>query len=481
MKKVKNLLILTAVLAALLLVYVLVSPLWSGDGGDTTAAEPEYTVAVIDHNSLVGFELTVKGEEEASTLSFTLNDDATAWLWSENAEIPLDNKVFASVIEALTDATSSHKLEGVSADELAKFGLDDPSYKLSLAFEDGSSKEFIVGKYNSFNSRYYFSDVSAPDTVYMVSAEVTEAMELDIYDFVLLEEPPKITEGKLVGVSFIPGASTDVKSFTFYSAGNDKDYTDNYNWYYSIGNSSAAPLNTDIAKALTSLVTGLSFDECVGFDCTEEKYGFSDSRKITVTYNVDEDKNGVLTEKVYVVYLGDQTESGEIYAHTDSSCLVYLISDADDWVKITNGEQKDFITSELWLPNYERIDQMIFTVGENKIVVNVKNTKGKITFTSEPELDDEELDKLISAMEELKATSHVSALEGNDTIEKKTYFTLEVKFNAGDTAQAVLTVETYTENYCRVSFMGNSERLITTKDAEKLANMIGSAFADTTK
>ncbi|MGM9642086.1 MAG: DUF4340 domain-containing protein, partial [Eubacteriales bacterium] len=284
-----------------------------------------------------------------------------------------------------------------------------------------------------------------------------------------------------LGVSFAPGASGAQKFFKYYSAGNDKDYTDKYNWYYSIGDATQAPLNTDIAKTLTSLVTALSFDECVGFDCTEEKYGFSDSRKITVTYNVDEDEKGVLTEKTYVIYLGAQTESGEIYAHTESSCLVYIISDADDWVKITNGEQKDFITSELWLPNYERIDQMIFTVGENRIVVNVKNTEGKVTFTSDPELNDDELDELISAMAALKATSHSSVLEGNDSLEKKTCFTLEIKFNSGDTAEAVLTVETYTENYCRVSFMGNSERLITTEDAEKFANMISSVFADTTK
>ncbi len=477
MKKIKKLLILSAVLLALVLVYVLASPLWTEQKDETTTEEPEQTVAVIDHNKLSGFELTVRGEKETNKLVFSLNSDGTAWLWSENSEIPLDNNVFAMAIKAITDATSSHKLENVTADDLVKYGLDTPSFKLKLTFEDGSVKEFNVGDLNNFNSRRYFSESGEPNTVFMVEDSVTEALALNIYDFVLAEVPPKVTEGKLVSLEYLSPES-ERKSFVYYPSGNDKDYTDKYNWYYSFGEVASAPLNRDIAKVLTELMTSISFDECVGFDCTEEQYGFSESRKLTLTYNVDEGETGVLTEKTYVVYIGKQTESGEIYAHTESSKLVYLISDADDWVKIVNGTQKDFITSEIWLPNYERIDRLTFKLGDKTLVLDVKTTDGKVSFTSSPEISADKTEELLSALAALKATSHTSVLESNDPPEKKTYFEVEVKFNSGDTAQGTITVETYTEKYCRVSFMGNTERLITTEDAEKLADLLGLIFVD---
>ena len=92
-----------AVLGVLLAVYFIAAPMWSDDAEETTEPIPSHTVAAIDHQLLVGFELT-KGEEK---LSFTLNSSATEWNWSEDAEVPLDNMVFAEIVTAFNEVKSN--------------------------------------------------------------------------------------------------------------------------------------------------------------------------------------------------------------------------------------------------------------------------------------------------------------------------------------------------------------------------------------
>ena len=161
MRKAKSIVILLTVLLILLLVYFVVSPMWSEKAPEDTTAEPTYQVAAIDHGSLVGLELT-RGDVK---LSFTLNDTATEWDWSDNAEIPLDNMTFATIVTALNHASSKYKLEGVTAEQLADYGLDAPALTVKFIFSGSAAKEYYVGKLNSFNGYYYLSEASAPNTV----------------------------------------------------------------------------------------------------------------------------------------------------------------------------------------------------------------------------------------------------------------------------------------------------------------------------
>ncbi len=481
MKKLKTLIILLTLLVALILIYLVASPMWSEqEGGETTPAAEEHTVAVIDHNTLKGFELTKTGEDSSETLTFSLKEDLTGWTWSENGEVPLDNSAFATVVTALTSATSGYKLEDVSAEDLAMYGLDSPAYTLKLAFEDGSEKTYKVGNLNSFNSLYYFSEAGAPNTVYMVDASVPNALELEIYDFVLEETPPVITAAKILSLTYM-SENDMVKDFTYFPAGNASDYTDKYNWYYSIYSMHQSaipaqlPLNGNVAESLTDIITDLSFEECVGFDRTEAKYGFSPSRKVIVKYNVDEGENGVLTEKEYVIYIGAQTEDGGIYAHTADSKLVYILADSDAWVTPINGDHKDLDAAELWLPNYELIEKLTFKSGENTLAVDVNNAEGKIAYSS-GDIDPEKLSKLMAALDAVMSVSHTTVLEENTSLEKKVYFELRIKPKDSEKIYT-MTVESYTESYCRVTFANNGGRLITAEDAEKLASLISELTA----
>ena len=479
MKKAKSIVILLTVLLILLLVYFVVSPMWSEKAPEDTTAEPTYQIAAIDHSSLVGLELKY-GE---TSLSFTLNDTATEWDWSEDAEIPLDNMVFATVVTALNNTKSKYKLEDVSTEQLTDYGLDAPEITVKFIFSTGAAKEYYVGKLNSFNGYYYLSEASAPDTVYMIEADVKFSLELDIYDFVLEETAPAITEAKILEVVY-KNNPWDDKIFKYYPAGNSSDYTDGYEWYFGTVSSEISststiplpkiPLNTTIGDTLGSLVTGLTFDECVGLDYTAEDYGFSEGKKLAIFYNVDEDETGVLQTKEYVIYLGSQREDGSIYAHTENSKLVYLLSDSDEWLDIIGVEETKLYPDELWLPNYELIESMTFTAGGETVKVNVSSTDGKISYSSDATNDTDAITALVEALENMKTVSNVDYLDASVEVSETMgeLFAVSVTLKSQSDSEISIVVRGYSEAYCIVYFDLMDGRLITREDANAFVDMI---------
>lgn len=477
MKKLKSIIIMLLVLVLLLIVYLVASPMWSEDTPEDTLGEETFAVATIDHTLLVGLELT-HGEE---SLSFTLNDKATEWDWSENGDVPLDNMAFATVVTALNDARSKYKLEGVTSEELAEYGLDAPSMKAKFVFSDSSSKEYSFGKLNSFNNLYYVSEASAPNTVYMVDAAVKTALELEIYDFVLEETPPAITEAKIKQVDYLPANDEFITTFSYYPSGKSGEYTDRYEWYYSIQHIAMSsfpmgnPIDGDVADTLADLITGLSFEECVGLDYTTGDYGFSDRNTITVSYEAAEGESEVLQKKEYVIYLGSQTEDGKLYAHTADSKLVYLLGSSDEWISVLSATRAQLLPDEAWLPNYEFVDSMKFTSGANTVTVNVKTTDGKTSFTSSASDDAEAISALVKALENLTAKSNVEYFSDESSlVEPAEMFAVEISFNAGDAPKLDMIIERYSQNYCLVNFNGRADQLVTLEDAQAIVDMIAS-------
>lgn len=464
------------VLGALLAVWFFAAPMWSEEDEATTEPIPSHTVAVIDHQLLVGFEL-MKGEEK---LSFTLNSSATEWNWSEDTEVPLDNMVFAEIVTAFNEAKSNYKLEGVTEEQLADYGLNEPAYRVKFTYSDASVKEYLIGAVNSFNSLYYFCEAEATDTVYLVPSTFVLSLDLEIFDFVLIETPPALTEGKLIDVNYINGPN--YHTFRYYASGNSADYTDKYDWYFEYGSIAGSmlpperPLDTGVADDLVSLVTGMSFIECVGLDFADEKYGFSDANKIVVRYNASEGETGVLTEKSYTVYLGAQREDGGIYAYTDNSKLVYILGSSDEWSALLASEYPELMPKELWLPNYELVDYLTFKTAAGSITVNVKSTDGKVSYTSEKSDDTDAINALVSALDALKATSNIAYFEDDAAaVEKNETFSVIIGLKGKNALE--MKVTRFSMNYCLVSFNGREDQLLTFEDAQKFADKVSAFFA----
>jgi hypothetical protein len=346
---------------------------------------------------------------------------------------------------------------------------------VKFSFSDGTAKQFFIGNLNSFNSSYYLSEAGAPNTVYMIESAVKTSLELDIRDFVLEETPPAITEAKILGVEY--NNAGNYREFVYYPSGNSSDYTDRYEWYFRnglVGMSSLppeTPLRTDLGDSLSALITGLAFDECVALDYTAGDFGFSESKKIVISYNAEEGETGVLQKKEYVIYLGSQREDGSIYTHTDTSKLVYTLSSSDEWLELIAAEETKLYPDELWLPNYELIKSMTFTAGGETVKVNVEVTDGKIAYSSDTTNDADAIGALVKAFEDMKAVSNAAYLDSSARAEGMgELFAVYVELDSGSEISVV--VRRYTDEYCVVTFDFMDGRLIKYEDADAFIDMI---------
>ena len=128
MKKSVKLIIMAAALALLIGVYFIWQAVGNReDGGDdVTSSGNVYTVGAVDYKTLISVsvarrvEASGDGEAESRTLAFdfTLKEDETGWLWTENPSVPLSNEMFADMVTAVSGVTSPYKLENVNESDL---------------------------------------------------------------------------------------------------------------------------------------------------------------------------------------------------------------------------------------------------------------------------------------------------------------------------------------------------------------------------
>ena len=237
---------------------------------------------------------------------------------------------------------------------------------------------------------------------------------------------------------------------------------------------------------LVDWIIGMSFDSCISLDYNTDssEFDFTGESSVIIKYKADPNETGVLSEQTYVLHIGN-IRQGDIVVHTDNSKLVYRMDGTEDWYQLLHSEKEQLAADEIWLPNYERIDSLTFTAGANganNLTVNVKNTDGEISYSSDATEDTDSLTALLEALDGLKATSNVAYLEDDAAaVDKTEVFKVKIDFNAGSNSELEMKVTRYSLNYCLVSFNGREDQLITLEDAEKLVEMISVIFTEETK
>lgn len=477
-KKSRNLIIMTLVLALLGGAYFT----WRAIGGadspvDTTddGAGSGYSVGTVDHKTLTA--VSVSRVEPADfdqdsvlrtvKFDFTLKEDETGWLWSENKNVPLDNEKFADMATAVSDITSPYRLEGVTEAELSKYGLDSP--EISLAFTDaGGTHRFYIGNVNSFNGSNYFC-TDDKTVVYTVSASVAEAFRFGIYDLIKTDEAPQMNASALTSLEYTSGDRKLL--FTYYPNGKDSDYTGKYNWYVSENGGTETALASDIGKALTEALTAIDLGNCVAYDTAHDaEYGIDRGARLVLRYQkttkvTDQNTNiekEVTTPAEYVLYIGKDAD-GTVFARPDGSTLTAKLSHQSAFASITADNTRTLRADELILADYSRIDSMTFSANGKTLTVKVAHGEdGSVSYSAsgDAEPDTTTLETFLRALEAARTTAFASDLERDPAVVSETVFSAVFEFNKGAAKSGTLTLLRYSEKYFMVSFMGDNDRLI---------------------
>lgn len=483
-KKSRNLIIMALALAVLAGAYFTWRAVGgNGDGTDTSGGDTSYSVGAVDYKTLSFVSVSRRTEPESEggepgriEFEFRLNEGGSAWLWSEDENVPLDNEQFADMATAVSSLTSPYRLEGISAAELSKYGLDDPEITLTFTDDNGTHR-FYIGAKSSFNGANYFCN-DDKTTVYTVSS-VAETFRFGIFDLIKADEAPTMNASALTSLEYTEGDRKLL--FTYYADGKASDYTGKYNWYVSENGGSETPVASDIGKALTSALTAIDLDNVVSYNnARDSEYGLDAGARLVLKYmkttkvtdsttNIEKE---VKTPAEYVICIG-KSEDGTVYARPEGSALTVKLSAQETFRNVTADNTRVLRANELVLPDYSRIDSMTFTCGGKTLTVKVTHgDDGSVSYSASGDgsPDSETLDALLGALADARTTAFASDLDRDPAAGSDTVFSIAFVFNTGDSASATLALSHYSENYYLVSFMSDSDRLITADGLKALTD-----------
>ena len=287
MKKKKGPLILIGVLVLLLILYFALST-WN----KKQDSKEEETVKVTD---LKTSEITgVKYDLGTGEMNF--EKDGDTWYYTADKDFPLRQSYPKTVADAMGRLSADRELE--DADALEEYGLDHPTYTVTLTDEDGTVTTIKVG--NATGNDYY-ATVDDTEKVYTIPATSLDDIQTELDQIAQLDTYPSIGSGNLKKEVITQNGET-----TTYDSENEDQAED------------VAAVAGGLGAVKLSEAADYSVD-----DADLADYGLDDTSRITVevTYTSD-DKDQTMT-----LYIGGENGSGDRYVMMNDSRIVYLISD----------------------------------------------------------------------------------------------------------------------------------------------------------
>ncbi len=487
MKRYRNLLILAAVLALLVGAYFLISSLNKKGGTEAETTLPEsYTAASVAPEQLVSVKITVKEDDGERVLSFSLSDDAASWKWSEDGDVPLDNSGFASMVSALNGAVTDVRMESVGASDLEKYGLNEPALRAEFGYSDGKKAEYLIGGYNSFNSKYYFSEASEPGTVYMVSSSVFNALNVTVPDLIKKDEIPSVTPTKGTTVTFDFGGKKYV--YSYYPNGSGTDYTDAYKWYLSVDGGEPVRVGTGTGKDIDGMLSGLYTRDVAAYtDIDLSSFGLAEPATMTVSYTrtdkITDSQTGETKEAAvpasYVLKIGARDEDGYYYVVTETSKLVYTSAYSDVFETLMSDDVRRVMPETVEDINYALVEKAVFTAGGKSAAVTLSYLSGETeyAYAGGGAVDAEKFSAVTAALHALKVDTYSDLVERDAAQSADPIFSLTLSFNYEGASDMTLSLIPYTENYCLVSFAGREDQLVLRESLTDLLDAV-SALAE---
>lgn len=307
-KKRKNkalpLIILVAVLVVMIIAYSALSSANDKKEAELAAKEAaenaDIMLANYDASTVTKLSYQVSGADK-----LTLLCSNGVWSYADDAKFPLNQTIAASMASAISSiAAECEVTEGTASD----YGLDNPAYTINVTYSDGTSHNYKIGDYNSFNASYYFS---ADGDMYMVASGLIPYFSYELGDLLMPDTIPTSDWSDMNYVSEITVKTADCEN----------TITDE-----------------DGKTALIGKIGEISLTNCTDYYAEPEEkaaYGLDGSTVITVKYkkavtSTDADGNQSTTylETSYVLDFGAAVGHDEgYYVSPANSNIVYAVDE----------------------------------------------------------------------------------------------------------------------------------------------------------
>ena len=339
-KKIRNLLILVGVLVLLCVGYAVAGILFPAE----EAESEEYTQAVDETVSLfrvtedgltaLSYTYDEDGDGEAELWAYT-RDEAGAWVWSEDAAVPLGKTLFANYASTLASATAVKVLSGVTEAQLEEYGLRTPAKKVTFTDAAGGSQSFCVGVYNAYNGTYCVT-VNGDDTkVYLVSAELCEAFEEPVTAFVSFDDLPTCEPEAIVSLTLSQGERT-VTLTRQAPASVDEAAV----WLRSVNGEAPVTVAADLSKSLELLAGDMDYLACMDVRASAyPTYGL-DENTTTMTLVYLRSEGGTEVEETFTLTLGAVDQYLYYYARPEGTTLSMMLGGSVFYKVMTYDDER---------------------------------------------------------------------------------------------------------------------------------------------
>ena len=286
MKQKKTLQILLLVFAGLIVLYTGVNLYQK----QQSSKEDSDQTMISDLKSLTSISYNNNG----TTLSFIKQNGK--WYYTKNKKYPITQSSLESLASTFQKVEAVRELK--NADALSDYGLDKPTYTVSVKDKTGKSMTYYIG--NATGENYYvtYGDKSK---IYTVSSDITSSLSYSLDNLIETDTFPTLSTGNL-------------KKVLVTQSGKTKTYTSK-------------------EKNLDGISGGLgvfTFGDCQNYYASQTdlvKYGLDKDSRITVdiTYKDTDTKK----TKNVVLYIGKKdSDQKNYYVQLKGSHMVYL-SDKD--------------------------------------------------------------------------------------------------------------------------------------------------------
>ena len=411
-----------------------------------------------------------------TTLSFAIND--SGWYYMNDESFPLDSSYIDSIANYLTEVYSSKTIENV--EDMSEYGLDEAACEIII--NDDTTTPLLIGNESGMGGERYFS--IGDGNVYLVDSSIIDYFTYNIYDYVLFESIPSMSDINSMSVS----RATDTIEVK-YLEGEDIAYTNDYVWF-AVDDDNYRILDTELTESLISQISELSWTNCVDYKATNETlsdYGLdTPNATINISYvettsvatdEVDDDGNIIYEDqsslKSFVLEIGEINDE-YCYARIKDSSMVYEIdySIGNEFVNLTI----DSITpEEVVLLDWNEINAISieyngnsYSIEETK--VESTNDDGDTVTETVYMLNNEEFD-----ISDIKTNldSMVSAGTAYG-VESDTEKIIEFIFsrNESDGGELVLSFHKYNTTYYLVKINNEAYCFISCEEADTITELV---------
>ena len=422
--------------------------------------------------NIAGISFQIQGETE----KFSRTENG--WSKEGNPDFPVNTDALEKLLENILSLKADRVLENV--DQLSQYGLEQPSYTVCLAEEDGTETEILLGKQNSATGDYYVSLAEQKNTVYVTGTDLSSELPDNVMDLAESEPYPSFSGSDITEIS------VQKQEGSFHLIKNQETS----GWQVSGDDGTLYSAEYQNVSSLASTLSSLAYAGMADYDAKDLSiYGLDQpSATISLTYeektqtseddsdssSSDSESEPEKVSKNLTVYIGNTDADGNYYIRLDGSGQVNTVS-ADSLAAVMENSSVDYWSSSIGYFSESKLKSAEITYQD--ITRSIERHTEKTEETENQEdgdtektasytsgnttLDTGKIEKFLYSLSGMAAQSKDPSLTTDNPPE------IEVTVNT-DTETFTITCKPYDENFYLVTDSEGRPGLVNKNDVKNM-------------